>query len=91
MLTGGNKVYSEVEGMQLLLQYRVRQKKRKRCAHIIGINTKPRRRPGCVWIDDSVLFPLCGVCVSLAANGKPQGDGVEAVDGGGAITMASSW
>lgn len=23
MLTGGNKVYSEVEGMQLLLQYRV--------------------------------------------------------------------
>lgn len=23
MLSGGNKVYSEVEGMQLLLQYRV--------------------------------------------------------------------
>ena len=25
MLTGGNKVYSEVEGMQLLLQYQVRR------------------------------------------------------------------
>jgi hypothetical protein len=24
MLSGGNKVYSEVEGMQLLLQYQVR-------------------------------------------------------------------
>lgn len=26
MLSGGNKVYSEVEGMQLLLQYQVRSK-----------------------------------------------------------------
>lgn len=48
MLSGGTKVYSEVEGMQLLLQYKVGHEREENMLYLY-IRGKPERD---AWVSD---------------------------------------
>ena len=87
MLSGGNKVYSEVEGMQLLLQYRVRHERSVTWVVVVG---NPERG-SCVRVDDRFFFVVA--CVSGGYRRRARSDGVEAGGGGGGggIRMTSSY